>query len=121
MEKLIRSLKISIETRINEKLSVRHPRRLKGKHSSQVVVKFGTAVLFSVSGKVQGSTKGARWFHGIFLGKQARTEENIVMRENGSVVRACAIKELQKMLALKDYDVLRGTPHDPIGTLRQVT
>ena len=39
------------------------------------------------------------------------------MRENGSVVRARAIKELQKMLTLKDYNMLRGTPHDPIGTL----
>ena len=64
---------------------------------------------------------GERWFHGIFLGKKAGTEENIVMRENGSVVRARAIRELQKILTLKDYDVLRGTPHDPIGSLRGVT
>ena len=35
--------------------------------------------------------------------------------------REGAIRELQKIITLKDYDVLRGTPHDPIGTLRGVT
>ena len=60
---------------------------------------------------------GERWIHGIFLGKKAGRDENIVMRENGSAVRARAIRELQKILAPKDYDVLRGTLHDPIGTL----
>ena len=43
------------------------------------------------------------------------------MRENGSVVRAHAIREFTKVLTLKDYDVLRGTPHDPVGTLWGVT
>ena len=111
-EKLNRVHKLAIGTRIKEKLSVCHPRfawlvefcadlyirfqvgsdgktaqqRLKGKHSNQVMVEFGTAVLFRVCGKVQGSSMGERWFHGIFLGKKAGTEENIVMRENGSVV-----------------------------------
>ena len=56
------------------------------------MVEFGTAVMFRVCGKVQGSSMGERWFHGIFLGKKAGTEENIVMRENGSVVRARAIR-----------------------------
>ena len=65
--------------------------RLKGKHSNQVKVEFVTAVMFRVCGKVQGSSMGERWFHGLFLGKKARTEENIVMRDNGSVVRARAI------------------------------
>ena len=126
MEKLITVHKLLIETRISEKLSVGHPlfawfcadlhnkfqigsdgttayQRLKGKHSSQVMVEFGMAGMFRVCGKVQGSSMGDRWFHGIFL------EENILMKENGSVVRAHAIRELQRMLALKDDDVLRGT------------
>ena len=49
---------------------------------------------------MQGSALGERWFHGIFFGKKAGSEENIVMRENGSVVRARAIRELQKILTL---------------------
>ena len=95
-EKLIRVHKLAIETRIKEKLSVRHPlfawlvefcadlynrlqvgsdgktaqQRLKGTHSNQVMVEFGTAVLFRVCGKVQRSSMGERWFHGIFLGKK---------------------------------------------------
>ena len=89
METLIRVIKLAIETRIKDKLSVRHPlfawwvefcadlynrfqvgsdgktaqQRLKGKHSNQVMVEFGTAVLFRVCGKVQGSSMGERWFH----------------------------------------------------------
>ena len=136
MEKLTRVHKLAIETRIKEKLSVRHPlfawlvefcadlynrfqvgpdgktaqQRLKGKHSNQVMVEFGTAVMFRVFGKVQGSSMGERWFHGIFLGKKAGTEENFVIRENGSVVRALAIGEFHKVLTLKDCGVLRGTP-----------
>ena len=103
-EMLIRVHKLSIETRINEMLSVRHllfawlvefcadlhnrfqigsdgktaHQRLKGTHSSQVMVEFGTAVMFRVCGKVQGSSMGERWFHGIFLGKKAGTEENTI-------------------------------------------
>ena len=45
------------------------------------MVEFGTAVLFRVCGKVQGSSTGERWFHTTFLGKKVGTEENIVMRE----------------------------------------
>ena len=82
MEKLIRVHKLAIETRIIEKLTVRHPlfarlvefcadlynrfqvesdgktaqQRLKVKHSNQVMVEFGTAVLFRVCEKVQGSS-----------------------------------------------------------------
>ena len=52
-----------------------------------------------------------------FSGRKAGTDEKIVMRKNGSIVRARAIKDIQKTLILKDYDVLRGSPHDPIRTL----
>ena len=84
------------------------------------MVEFGAAVRFRVCGKVQGSSMGERWFNGIFLGKKAGTEENIEMRENGSVVRARAIREFYKVLTLKDYDELRRTTPDPVGTLRGV-
>ena len=49
---------------------------------------------------------------GTFLGKKAGTEESNVVRENGSVVRARAIPEFQKVLTLKDYD------GDPAGVSR---
>ena len=45
-----------------------------------------------------------------FSGRRLAREDNIVMRENRRVVRGREIRELQKVLTLKDYDVLRGTP-----------
>ena len=85
------------------------------------MVEFGTAVMLREFGKVQGSSMGELWFHDIFLGQKAGTKNNFWMRETGSVVRARAIREHQKILILKECDVLRGTPHNPIGTLRGVT
>ena len=64
------------------------------------MVEFGTAVMFRVSGKVQGSSIGQHWFHGIFLGKKAGTEENLVIEENGIVVRARQ-SGVPKVLTLK--------------------
>ena len=37
-----------------------------------------------------------RWFSGIFLGKKPGTDEYIVMRDTGQVVRARAAKEMLK-------------------------
>ena len=59
-----------------------------------------------------------RWHSGFFLGKKAGSEENLVMTSSGSVVRARAIREMHRPLLLADLDVLTGTPHDPVGTLR---
>ena len=38
-----------------------------------------------------------------------------------ALCKRAPIREFPKVLTLKDYDVLRDTPHDPIGTLREVT
>ena len=96
MEKRIRVHKLSIETRINEKLSVRHPlfawlvefcadlynrfqigsdgktahQRLKGKHSSQVMVEFGTAVMFRVCGKCKVPHLVSAGFMASFSGRR---------------------------------------------------
>ena len=50
---------------------------------------------------------GERWFLGIFLGKKDGTEENIMMQ--GERECRAGIRELQKMLTLKDCNVLPGT------------
>ena len=42
---------------------------------------------FRVVGKVQGFVTTERWFGGIWLGKSVDSNENVVMRENGLVVR----------------------------------
>ena len=40
------------------------------------------------------------------------------MKEDGAVVRARAVRELERSVTLSDYDHLRGQPHDPTGTTR---
>ena len=74
--------------------------------------------MFRVVGKVQGSNMKERWHSGYFLGKRAGSEDNLVMTSTGSVVRARAIREMHRPLLLADLDVIIGTPHDPIGTIR---
>ena len=56
-----------------------------------------------------------RWRTGIFLGKKARTEENLAMTNDGNVVRARGVREAHRKVGLEDLDRLKGTPHDPAG------
>ena len=58
------------------------------------------------------------WMSGLYLGKRPGSEENLVMTEEGKVVRARAIEEMHKTLRMEDLDKLMGTPHDHVGTLR---
>ena len=94
--------------------------RLKGKKCMLPLVEFGKAVMFRVVGKVQGGDMRERWHTGLFLGKRPGSEENLVMKEDGGVVRARAVRELLRPVTLADLDKIRGTPHDPTGTLRGV-
>ena len=51
--------------------------RLKGKHSNQAVMEFGTSVMCKVCvEKYKDLFMGERLFHGIFLGKKAGTRKN---------------------------------------------
>ena len=49
-----------------------------------------------------------RWSSGVWLGKRLGTEEHMVMKEDGAVVRARAVRELEKNVTLKDYEALTG-------------
>ena len=79
---------------------------------------YGERLMFRVVGKVQGNNLSEGWYSGVFLGKRPGSEENLVMKEDGAVVRARAIREVAREMRLENYDVLKGTPHDPAGTLR---
>ena len=59
-----------------------------------------------------------RWMSGLYLGNRPVSEENLLMPEEGKVVRARAIEEMHKTLRMEDLDKLTSTPHDPVGTLR---
>ena len=143
-EKILRVHKLALEDRLKKKLPVKHPifawlvefcadlynkhqigrdgtsamQRLKGKRCVQPSAEFCAAVMFRVVGKVQGGEMRERWHSGIFLGKKAGSEENLVMKSDGGVVRARAIREVHRTVSLAELDQLQGTPHDPAGTLR---
>ena len=74
--------------------------------------------MFRIVGKVKGGDMKERWYSGIFLGKRAGSDENLVMTQDGNVVRARAIKETHCALRLQDLDSLRGSLHDLAGILR---
>ena len=62
---------------------------------------------------------GERWFRGHWLGKKQGTGEHLVVKADGLVVRARAVRELEEKISLTSFNHLTSTPHDPFGTLRQ--
>ena len=66
--------------------------KIKGRAYSGTVFEFGTCILYKVDSKVLGGDMSARWEPGIWLGKRFASEEHIVGREDGSVVRSGAVK-----------------------------
>ena len=144
IEKLLRVHKLALEDRLGEPIPVQHQlvgwlvehvadvynrtaigtdgktaiQRLKGKACSGHMVPFGASIMFRVCGKVDGGSLTERWHAGKWVGKRMGTEEHFVMAMDGKVVRARAIREFDEKVALKDFDVLVSTPHDPTGTIR---
>ena len=43
-----------------------------------------------------------RWYSGFWLGKRLGTEEHVVVKEDGAVVRARAVRELERNVTLSD-------------------
>jgi hypothetical protein len=82
------------------------------------MLEFGSPVMFRVSGKVAGGIMQERWFPGVWVGKKLHTDEHMVMKEDGLVVRSRAVRETSVELTMQDYDKLKSTPHDPLGTIR---
>ena len=68
----------------------------------------------------QGSTLGGRWFEGIFLGEKSHSEEYVVMRESGHVVKGRAVRAAAREVSLTDRDWLVGESNTRAGTLRGV-
>ena len=144
VEKILSTHLLALEDKVKATMSVGHPifgwlveycadlynryqlgtdgktamQRLKVKRCMQSSVEFAQHIMFWVVGKVQGGMMKERWMSGLYLGKRPGSEENLVMTEEGKVVRARAIKEMHKTLRMEALDKLMGTPHDPVGTLR---
>ena len=146
IEKMLRVHKLAFESRIGERLPIRHPlipwlvehisnvlnkflvgsdgktatQRAKGRTSEQYVLEFASPCMFRVVGKVDGASMTERWYSGYWLGKRFGTEEHLVLKDDGLVVRARAVREINRKIVLKDFDHLRSAPHDPLGVLKGV-
>ena len=147
LEEMIRVHKLTFESRLKTSLKCVHPpiawlvehcadvlnrynigadgrtpyQRLKGRKFVGHMLEFGSSVMFRVSGKVHGGVMQERWFPGIWLGKKLHTEEHLVMKEDGLVVRSRAVRENSQNLTMEDYDKLINTPHDLTGTVKTAT
>ena len=58
-------------------------------------------------------TKASGW------GKGALSDEHLVMKHDGLVVRARAVRNISRNVKLEDLEALRSEPHDPTGTMKQ--
>ena len=147
VEEMIRVHKLAFESRLKRTLPCVHPvmswlvehcadvlnryriggdgrtpyQRLKGRKFMGHMLEFGSSVMFRASGTVQGGVMQERWFPGIWLGKKLHTEEHLVMKEDGLVVRSRAVRENSQDLTMEDFNKLVSTPHDPLGTIRAAT
>ena len=83
------------------------------------MVEFASKVMFRVAGKVQGGNMTERWYEGIWLGKTTLSDEHLIMKGDGLVVRARAVRIMGTTLSYEDIDKLRSAPHDPTGTMKQ--
>ena len=91
--------------------------RLKGYGYSCEIMPFGSLVLFRVSGKVQGGLMTERWHDGIWLGKRFNTEEHLIAREDGTIIRARSIRPRNMELTKDMLDKITGAPWQPSGTV----
>jgi hypothetical protein len=144
IEEMVRVHKLALESRIKTKLPCTHEimswlvehaadvlnrysvgsdgrtpyQRLKGRKFVGHMLEFGCPIMFRVSGKVAGGIMQERWYPGIWLGKKLHTDEHLCMKEDGLVVRSRAVRENSQEVKLEDYNKLKSTPHDPLGTIK---
>ena len=143
VEKQIRVLKLALERNVGAKVGVEHPcfpwlaehaadiltkfvigrdgmtawERLKGRKYSGVLFEFGANILLKVQLRPMGGEMAARWLPGVWLGKRFATDEHVVAMEDGTVVRADAVREFPGQRFDKDLlDKIIGAPWDLRGT-----
>ena len=146
LEEMVRVHKLALETRIGCRLEVSQSifswlvehaadilnkfvvgadgrtafQRLKGRKYTGTVLEFCSPVMFRVSGKVQGGLMTERWYEGLWLGKRFDTEEHLVMKDDGFVVRCRAVRERDIPVTKEMLEKLKSTPSDPTGTMKPV-
>ena len=95
--------------------------RLKRRQHREMLLPYGTAVMFIVAGKVPGGVMTERWHLGTWLGKRLHTEEHIVARRgDGLVIRSRAVKVMSGETTLEDLHAMKGSPWASSGVLREM-
>jgi len=147
VEEMIRVHKLALESKTGVRLEVRHAlfawlvehcadclnkrvvgadgrtawERVHGRRYHGEMLEFASKVMFRVVGKVQGSIMTERWYEGVWLGKSATSDEHLVMKNDGLVVRSRSVRELDAKITMEDFDKLKSEPHDPTGTMKAVS
>ena len=142
---MVRVHKLSLESRLGKQLEVSHAvfawlvehaadllnkfvvgtdcrsafERVKARRYNGMMLEFASPVMFRVSGKVEGGVMSERWYEGVWLGKRFDTEEHLVMKDDGLVVRCRAVRERDLPVTMEMLDKLRCSPSDPTGTSKQ--
>ena len=138
VEGLTRTMKLSLEKKINKFIPSRHPlmtwlvehvadilnkyvvgkdgrtahERIRGKKYHGEMVEFGRRIYHMSLGKHQGGSMKERWTEGTFVGKRASSDEYIIILDNGTVVKARSIKLLPDSQSWNS-EVLEGISATP--------
>ena len=117
VEGLVRTMKFALEKRLGVQICSSHPlmawivehaaetlnrfhvgqdgrtpfERVKGKAYKGEVVEFGRVIYHRHPGKVEGGSMEPRWSEGVWLGKNARSDEHMISDETGRIVKAGGI------------------------------
>ena len=140
IEGLVRTMKFALEKRLGVQISSSHPlmawivehaaetlnrfhvgpdgrtpfERIKGKAYKGEVVEFGRIIYHRHPGRVEGGSMEPRWSEGVWLGKTAKSDENIISDETGRIVKAGGIS-LKTDIESWDRDVIMGVKVFPNG------
>ena len=120
VEGLTRTLKMSLERKINKCIPSRHPimtwliehvadllskygvgkdgrtayERIRGKRYHGEMIEFGRRIFHMNPGKPQGGSMKERWSEGTFVGKRFSSDEYMVVLDDGKLIKARSVKLL---------------------------
>ena len=120
VEGLTRTIKMSLERKINKTIPSMHAlmtwmvehvadllnkyvvgkdgrtphERMRGKRYHGEMIEFGRRVFHMSPGKHQGGSMKERWSEGTFVGKRSSSDEYIIILDDGKVVKARSVKLL---------------------------
>ena len=142
VEEHVRVLKRDFEERLSAPIDVQHPlfewivrhatdllnkhgvgvdgrtphQRLRGAPYRGELLRFGSRVMHRLSGKVRGGVLVDRWHNGHWVGKNASSDEHLVMTDAGTVIRTRAVRGLDKPMEADRLMTIKP-PHGIVTTM----